>query len=318
MLEADQIESLRARIAEIMPLAPIDTRNLARIGEGGESIVYQAPPDYRVPGHPEIKGNQVVIKAMRPAPSGAGEPIGARRNLLYCWLRISQALSLSAEFQAKYPSLSPRQLQLEAVRQILDILYPQGQTQHADLLRFDEIYGSTSGLVDKINALTARLGVEVNGNLLRPKAVFAPIYGGIGITEDLHFFMTMAKVDQMLLESMRPPGKKIRFQNFSEADKKLRFPEIVALLTLIHNAGFVLGDLKFENIGISPESNLIFIDPTSLTPLGKPVLVFTHSMLPPDVQKRIESKSLRLPIADPELDRYAALRIRQLSISTGI
>lgn len=311
--EREKIANKLAKVEGIVHTSMLDTKSMKVLSNnGGESMVYDAPNHYFVPGHPEISSSKVVIKVMRTIPEGDADPAATSALLALNWLSYSPGLRLTDKFTS-HPDLAkaPANIrQIIALTSLLEILHPAQRHQMKNFISNQvKESGGQLNLIETINQKCAKSSIIYDGKKIEIKKAFPTIYD-FGLTTNLEWFMVMQKADKLLLDTLAP--HRVKFTTYPEAEKGLRILELSAQLAIIHQLGFIVGDVKPQDLALI-KGDLVQLDPT-LTHIGQPLHVFTDDYLPPEDRLKLP----QLPIARPEIDRYAVAQILHLAVSSGI
>lgn len=311
--EREKIANKLAKVEGVIHATTLDTKSMTTLSkDGGESVVYEAPHHYSVPGHPEIPSSKLVVKVMRAIPEGDADPAATSALLALNWLRYSPGMRLKDGFSNR-PDLAQAPDNIKQIIALISILQTIHPTERHRMEKFigDQLKesGGQVGLVEAINQQCATSSIIYGGKRIEIKKAFPAIYD-FGLTTNLEWFMVMQKADKLLLPTLAP--HRVKYANYPEAEKGLRILELSAQLAVIHKLGYIVGDLKPEDLALIG-TDLVQLDPT-LTRIGQPLHVFTDRFLPPEVRAKLPE----LPIANPEIDRYAIKQMLTDAVSLGI
>ncbi|MBI2326278.1 hypothetical protein HYU91_02730 [Candidatus Collierbacteria bacterium] len=296
----------------------LDTEKLTSIAVGGESVIYEAPADYRVPGHPEVPASKVVIKVIKERDPKEEKGYLTEAGLAFLWLRLSPPLVLTTQFREEHQDFPDTVVNLAALVEIFRSLYPTKTEEIEEFyLGLTAAYGETEArkynLVRKINDSAANSHFVVRGQPVAIPQVFPHIYE-FGISKDYKFFMAMQRVDVVLVDTLhrRGPLNLAKFNSYPEAEKALHIQELAAQLSLLHQEGYINGDLRVEDLGLVA-GKLVQLDP-SLNPIGRRIFSFAPSRLPPEMRVKLPEP----PIASPAVDHYQLSQILKQTVSLGV
>lgn len=302
-----ELVSKKESLEQLVQLSPIDTSRLTQFStEGGESIIFLTSPDYSSPNHPTIPqfpSSELLIKSLNEPKKETSSQLNTALTV-YDWFLLSPSTLHSPSGEI----ISPDNLS--------DILCTQFPTEADNISKLiahqQRTHGTDNNRVDRINRFAAKQSVRIGATTIKSPQIF-PFITDFGLSQNLHWYITLQKVTP-LLDTL--PQNKLgiaKFDSFFEANQKLRIPELTAIVSVMRHFGFTHGDIKAENLGITPDNHLTILDP-NLTKNGLPLLHTTHEYLPPEVRAKLPE----LPIAHPSIDEYAIKAMRQQSVGKGV